>query len=122
MTFLIKVLDPNLTGLLLTSEIYGPNHDGTPYRMRHLGFVDFPLRQRRKQDRQPSDMSLERVARFAVACRTQVRRFGDFGLLMEVVAGLAPYVRWQRSNDEAQKSFLSGNNPQNGTVTQASLH
>jgi len=99
MTFLIKVLDPNLTGLLLTYEIYGPNHDGTPYRMRHLGFVDFPLRQRRKQDRQPSDMSLERVARFAVACRTQVRRFGDFGLLMEVVGDLAPYVRWQRSND-----------------------
>jgi hypothetical protein len=61
------------------------SHHGTPHRMCHLGFVDFSLRQRRKQDRQPSDMCLERVARFAIACRTQVRRFGDFGLLMEVV-------------------------------------
>ncbi|MFM0252842.1 hypothetical protein [Paraburkholderia sediminicola] len=67
--------------------------------MWHLGFADFSLRQRGKHDPLPSDMNLERVTRFVISCRTQVRRLGGVDLLMEAIGELAPYVRWQRSND-----------------------
>jgi hypothetical protein len=66
-------------------------------RARHtwrLGLVDFSSRQRGKHDRQPSDVSLERVARFSIGCRIQVRSPGELDLLMKIVGDVASYVRW----------------------------
>jgi hypothetical protein len=66
-------------------------------RARHtwrLGLIDFSSRQRGKHDRQPFEVSPERVARFSIGCRIQVRSPGEFNLLMEIVGDRASYVRW----------------------------
>ena len=75
-------------------------------RFASSGGSIYSLSEGSKQNRQLADMRLERLRGFALMPRTQMRRFGEFNLLLEFVGNPAPRLRREGTNQRDQQQFL----------------